>query len=87
MKHKMSDECCSEYYSEIDEMDEEAANDRFCRFTGRMLGDILTPETPGDDYGAPVAPIDYDAREALEEDRLFGSGSYRLTSELWGGED
>ncbi len=87
MNHKLVDECSSEHYSEIDQFDEESAVNRFCRFTGRMLGDIVTPDTPGDDYGAPVAPIDYDAREALEEDRFFGSGAYYLTSEIWSGED
>ena len=83
--HKFRDES-SEEHGELDQWSDEMANDRYCKFTGRLLGDLGKVETERE-FVEPSRLIDFDARDAMEEDRLFGRGKMLLTSEIWDTED
>lgn len=86
MFHKIESQDCRESFNELNEWEEEMNNDRYCKFTGRLFGDLGKVETERE-FVEPSRLIDFDAIDAMEEDRLFGRGKMLLTSEIWDTED
>lgn len=86
MRNQIETQDMRESFSALDEWEEEMETNRFCRYTGRILGDLETVQTDRE-FNEPVKMADFDAMEALQENRFYGSGRMLLTSDIWDREE